>query len=340
LASLFESILAADVGLRLAHRSAGLAHGSAGLAHESLEPQVAVTPLDPSPALSEATGCQVLLKCEHLQPTGSFKVRGSANKIRVLDEAARRAGVITASTGNHGMGVARAGSIAGVPVTVYVGTATAPQKIAAIRSFGAEVVTIDGPPIEAELEARRQAGLQGKTYISPYNDLDVVAGQGTIGVELARQAPELAAVFVSVGGGGLISGIGTALKQLSPGTHVIGVWPENSPCMLEALRMGSIVDTVEYPTLSDATAGAVEEGSVTFPICSQVIDERMTVSEAEIAAAMRTVAQSDRWIIEGAAGVAVAGLLKGCSAYRGRQVAAVICGRNIALDKFLHAIEG
>ena len=300
---------------------------------------MAVTPLELSQALSASCGCQVLLKCEHLQPTGSFKVRGSANKIRVLDEAARRAGVITASTGNHGLGVARAGALAGVRVTVYVGTGTMPQKIAAIRALGGEVVAIDGPPIEAELEARRQGQLQGKPYISPYNDLDVVAGQGTIGVELARQAPELAAVFVSVGGGGLISGIGTALKQLSRGTRVVGVWPENSPCMLEALRTGAIVDVVEYPTLSDATAGAVEAGSVTFPICSQVIDERITVTEPEIAAAMRAVAQADRWIIEGAAGVAVAGLLKSAPVFRGRQVAAVICGRNIALDKFLHAIN-
>ena len=320
MATLYERIQQADVGIRAAG--------------------VAVTPLEPSLALSASTGCRVLLKCEHLQPTGSFKVRGSANKIRVLDEAARRAGVVTASTGNHGLGVARAGALAGVAVTVYVGTGTMPQKIAAIRAFGAEVVALDGPPIEAELEARRQGQLQGKTYISPYNDLDVVAGQGTIGVELARQAPELAAVFVSVGGGGLISGIGTALKQLSPRTRIVGVWPESSPCMLEALRAGAIVDTVEYPTLSDATAGAVEAGSVTFPICGRVIDVRMTVTESEISAAMRAVAQADRWIIEGAAGVAVAGLLKSApAAYRGREVAAVICGRNIALDKFLHAIE-
>jgi threonine dehydratase len=320
LASLFDNILEADVGIRT---------------------QVSETPLELSVSLSATTGCQVLLKCEHLQPTGSFKVRGSANKIRVLSETARRAGVITASTGNHGLGVARAGSLAGVAVTVYVGTTAAPAKIAAIRTFGADVITIDGPPIAAELEARRQGQLQGKTYISPYNDLDVVAGQGTIGVELARQAPQLAAVFVSVGGGGLIGGVGTALKQLSPATHIIGVWPENSPCMLEALRAGAIVDTVEYPTLSDGTAGAVEPGAVTFPLCGQVIDEYITVTEAEIAAAMRTVAETDRWIIEGAAGVAVAGLLKsGPRAYRGRQVAAVLCGRNIALDKFLHAVEG
>jgi threonine dehydratase len=235
--------------------------------------------------------------------------------------------------------VARAGALAGVAVTVYVGSATAPQKMAAIRALGAQLVVIDGPPIDAELAARRQAEVQGKTYISPYNDLDVVAGQGTIGVEMARQAPELGAVFVSVGGGGLISGIGTALKHLSPHTRIIGVWPENSPCMLEALEAGAIVDTVEQPTLSDATAGAVEAGSVTFPICRDVIDETLTVTEAEIASAMRTIARTDRWMIEGAAGVAVAGLIKAAAAWQGRKVAAVVCGRNIALDKFLHAIS-
>ncbi len=318
MSALFEHILQADVGIR---------------------PQVAVTPLDFSPGLSAATGCEVLLKCEHLQPTGSFKVRGSANKIRVLSEAARRAGVITASTGNHGLGVARAGARAGVAVTVYVGTSTQPQKIAAIRALGGTVVTIDGPPLEAELQARQQAELQGKTYISPYNDLDVVAGQGTIGVELARQEPGLAAVFVSVGGGGLISGIGTALERLSPATRVIGVWPENSPCMLAALKAGAIVDTVEYPTLSDATAGAVELGAVTLPICKEVIDATLTVSEAEIRAAMRSVAQMDRWMIEGAAGVAVAGLLNSAAEFAGKKVAAVICGRNISLDKFLLAVQ-
>jgi threonine dehydratase len=312
--TLFARILQADVGIR---------------------PQVPVTPLESSAAMSAAAGCAVLLKCEHVQPTGSFKVRGAANRIRVLGDAARRAGVITASTGNHGQGVARAGALAGVAVTVYCASSATPEKIAAIRSLGAEVVIVDGPPIDAELEARRQAELQGKTYISPYNDLDVIAGQGTIGIELARQEPQLSAVFVAVGGGGLISGIGTALKQLSPQTRIVGVWPENSPCMLEALKTGAISECVEYPTLSDATAGAVEPGSVTFPICRDVIDDTLTVTELEIAAAIRSVAQTERWMIEGAAGVAVAGLLKCAAAYQGRKVAAVVCGRNIALDKFL-----
>jgi threonine dehydratase len=317
MATLFDRVLEADDGIR---------------------PQVPQTPLDVSPALSAAFGCEILLKGEHLQPTGSFKVRGAANKIRVLGESARRAGVTTASTGNHGQGVARAGALANVAVTVYVGASAAAQKVAAIRALGAAVVVVDGPPINAELEARRQAQLQGKTYVSPYNDLDVVAGQGTIGVELARQAPDLDAVFMSVGGGGLISGIGTALKRLSPRTRVIGVWPENSPCMLAAIKAGAIVDTVEYPTLSDATAGAVEEGSVTFPICREVIDATLTVTEVEIADAMRMVARADHWIVEGAAGVAVAGMFKSAAAYPKRKIAAILCGRNITLEKYLSAV--
>jgi threonine dehydratase len=145
-------------------------------------------------------------------------------------------------------------------------------------------------------------------------------------------------VYVAVGGGGLISGVGTALKRLNPRARIIGVWPENSPCMLEALKAGAIVEAVEYPTLSDATAGAVEAGSVTFPLCSAVIDASITVTESEIASAMRTIAQTDRWMIEGAAGVAVAGLLKSAHAWPGRKVAAIVCGRNIALEKFLHAV--
>jgi threonine dehydratase len=307
-------------------------------ADRAVRPQVEVTPLDPSPSLSARLGCTVLLKCDHLQPTGSFKIRGATNKVRALDAAQRRAGVLTASTGNHGLAVARAGKLAGVAVKVYVSNTAAPSKLAAIRDLGAELEILDGPPIVAELAARKAAGEEGKTYISPYNDLTVVAGQGTLGVELSRQAPELDAVFIATGGGGLISGVGTALKALSPKTRVVSVWPENSACMLGALEAGAIVDIEERPTLSDATAGAVEQGAVTFPICQQVIDETATVTEGEIAAAMRLVAESDHWMVEGAAGVALAGLVKRAEAYRDKTVAVVLCGRNIALDRYLEAV--
>jgi threonine dehydratase len=308
-------------------------------AHAALRPQVPVSPLQLSGPLSRTLGCSVLLKNEHLQPTGSFKIRGATNKIRILGDEARHKGVITASSGNHGQAVALAGSKTGVPVTVYVAATASPTKMAAIRALGAELVVVDGPPIKAELLARCHAEEQGKVYISPYNDLDVVAGQGTMGMELVEQAPDLDAVFISVGGGGLMSGVGTALKNLSPRTRVVGVWPENSPCMLRAIQAGEIVDVEEQDTLSDGTAGAVEPGSVTFPLCREVIDETVTVTEAEIGRAMRMLADAEHWIVEGAAGVALAGLVKRVEAFRGQKVAVVLCGRNIALDKFLHAIE-
>lgn len=309
------------------------------LAHAAIRPQVSVTPLDRSHALSVAVGCDVWLKCEHLQPTGSFKVRGATNKIHGLAKNALRAGVVTASSGNHGLAVARAGALAGAPVTVCVSASAARTKLDAILAMGAELVVLDGPAIEAELYARRRAVEEGKVYISPYNDLDVIAGQGTVGFELFEQAPDLDAVFVAVGGGGLIAGIGTALKTLRPQTRIVGVWPENSPCMLRAIEAGAIVDVEERPTLSDGTAGAVEPGSVTLPICQEVIDETVTVSEAEIASAMRRLAETDHWIVEGSAGVALAGLIKRSAAYKRSKVAVVLCGRNVSLERFLEAIN-
>jgi threonine dehydratase len=305
----------------------------------AVRPQVPVSPLQLSRPLSTDLGCSVLLKNEHLQPTGSFKIRGATNKIRILGTAAQRTGVTTASSGNHGQAVALAGSRAGIPVTVYVAAAASRPKVDAIRALGAELVIVDGPPLEAELLARRQAAAQGKVYISPYNDLDVIAGQGTLGMELVEQAPDLDAVFISVGGGGLISGVGTVLKALNPRIRVVGVWPENSPCMLKAMQAGRIVDVEERQTLSDGTAGAVEPGSVTLALCRDVIDETVTVSEAEIGRAMRMIADAEHWIVEGAAGVALAGLVKRAESFRGQKVAVVLCGRNIALEKFLYAIE-
>jgi threonine dehydratase len=308
-------------------------------AHVAVRPQVPVSPLQLSRPLSTDLGCSVLLKNEHLQPTGSFKIRGATNKIRILGTAAQRTGVTTASSGNHGQAVALAGSRAGIPVTVYVAAAASRPKVDAIRALGAELVIVDGPPLEAELLARRQAAAQGKVYISPYNDLDVIAGQGTLGMELVEQAPDLDAVFISVGGGGLISGVGTALKALNPRIRVVGVWPENSPCMLKAMQAGRIVDVEEQETLSDGTAGAVEPGSVTLALCRDVIDETVTVGEAQIGRAMRMIADAEHWIVEGAAGVALAGLVKRAESFRGQKVAVVLCGRNIALEKFLYAIE-
>jgi threonine dehydratase len=223
-------------------------------------------------------------------------------------------------------------------VTVYVSNTASPSKMTGIRALGAELVVVDGPALDAELAARRRAESEGLTYISPYNDLDVVAGQGTLGVELLEQEPGLDAVFIAVGAGGLIGGAGTAIKSVNPRVKVVGVWPEASPCMLRALEAGEIIPVEEYETLSDGTAGAIEPGSVTFPICQSVIDETVEVSEAEIAAAMRQLADKEHLMVEGAAGAALAGLVRSAKAYEGKTVAVVLCGRNIGLDTFLGAI--
>jgi threonine dehydratase len=307
-------------------------------ASTAVYPQVAVTPLEPSALLSAELGCEVLLKYEHMQRTGSFKFRGATNKVRLLNAQQRHAGVLTASTGNHGMAVARAGALAGVPVRVFVSNTAAETKLAGIRALGAELVLVDGTHLDAELAARRKAEESGLVYISPYNDLDVMAGQGTLGVELIKQEPALDAVFVAVGAGGLIGGVGTALKALDPRVRVVGVWPEASPCLLRALEAGKIIPVEEHETLSDGTMGAIEPGSVTFPVCQSVIDERVVVSEAEIANAMFQLAQDEHLMVEGAAGVALAGLVKQAPAYRGRKVAVVLCGRNIAPKSFVAAI--
>ncbi|WP_133646558.1 threonine/serine dehydratase [Paraburkholderia flava] len=308
-------------------------------AHRAIRPQVAVTPLTHSPLLSAETGCDVFLKCEHLQHTGSFKFRGATNKLRLLDPEQRRNGVATVSTGNHGQGVALAGKLAGVPVTVYAAVTAAPVKLDAIRALGATVVTIDASTLEVELEAARRAARDGLPFISPYNDGDVIAGQGTVGLELAEQHPGLAAVFASVGGGGLISGIGTALEQASPTTDVIGCWPANATTLYRCIQAGKVIEVEESDTISDGTAGGVEPDAITLPIAQRVIDRSVLVSEEEIKSAMKRLAQTDRWMVEGAAGVALASLLQIAPTYRGKAVAVVLCGRNIMLDKFVAAVQ-
>ncbi|ONG46377.1 serine/threonine dehydratase [Pseudoroseomonas deserti] len=298
-----------------------------------------VTPLLPSPGLSALLGAEVLLKAEHLQTTGSFKYRGAANAIRLLDGPRRARGVVTASTGNHGQAVALAGRRAGVPVTVFVAQDASPAKLAAIRGHGAELRLLEGDSLAAELAARAEAGASGRVFLSPYNDLDVVAGQGSLGLELLQQAPDLDAVFVAVGGGGLVGGIGTALKAHGAKAAVVGCWPEASPCLLRALEAGQIHAVAEQETLSDGTAGNLEPGAVTLEICARVIDRRVTVSEAAMRRALWLLAEHDRWMVEGAAGVALAGLLTLAEEMRGRRVAVVLCGRNITAAKYLAALN-
>jgi threonine dehydratase len=300
---------------------------------------VVATPLIYSHFLSEHSGCNVYLKCENLQTTGSFKIRGATSAILNLSNSDKRKGVITASSGNHGAAAATAAKAQGIAVSIYVPTSISSVKEKKITDHGARLIKIEGAGENAEHEAVSAAREEGLTYVSPYNHADVVAGQGTITEELLKDLPELDAVFVSVGGGGLISGIGSGLKVRKPQVEVIGCWPENAPCMLECMRAGKIFDVDETDTLSDATAGGLEEGTLTLPLCQEVISATVTVPEYDIAQAIKLVYEHHGYIIEGAAGVALAGLLKNPERYSGKNVVIVLCGQNISPEKFDFALS-
>lgn len=312
-------------------------------AAERLKPHVRQTPLEHSLAFSQLTGMEVWLKLENLQHTGSFKARGAMNKLLSLSPGQLAAGVVTASSGNHGAGVAWGLSRLGARGLVFVPENAAQAKLDYIRRYGVEVRKHGVSGDDTELFARAYAEHNGMVYISPYNDLEVVAGQGTVGVEIAgqlgmaqeaggpSQLPELN-VFVTVGGGGLISGVAAYLKSVSPRVRVIGCQPENDAVMMASVGAGRIVQIDALPTLSDGSAGGLEPGAITFDLCRSLVDEWVTVSEEEISGAMRRFIGSEFILLEGAAGVALAALTKAAVRYPAQQAVAVICGGKISLD--------
>lgn len=299
-------------------------------AAQRIQSFVTETPLEPVPELVPGGGAQLFFKLENLQQTGSFKLRGASNKILSLNPGQAGRGVIAASNGNHGLGVAAASQRTGIAAEVYVSSHVSSVKARRIEEYGARIQRSGDGPLDAELAARNAAAQQGKVFISPYNDAEVMAGQGTIAVELQRQLEHMDAIFVAVGGGGLIGGIGAYIKLVSPRTQIIGCWPENSPVLYESMRAGKIIEVPERPTLSESTAGGLEPGAVTLEICRNVIDRPVMVSEEEILAAMKRVRAARGWLIEGAAGVAVAAFLKHAHEYAGKNVVAVICGGNLS----------
>ena len=304
------------------------------LAAESrIRPYVRETPLERSHHLSQAGNGNVFLKLENLQHTGSFKLRGATNKVLSLSPAELKGGVVAASTGNHGMAVSWAASRQRAAATVYMANGVAPEKVELIRSYGGQPLFHGVNPVDAEYKAREVANATARPFISPYNDAQVVAGQGSIGVELHRQHPQLDSVFIAVGGGGLISGIGSYLKSVNPRIRIVACWPENSHAMYDCMQAGRVVDVPEEPTISDSTAGGVEQGALTLELCRSLIDDCVLVSEQEIYAAMRLVMDKERWLVEGAGAVPVAAYLKRKTDYAGKNVALVICGRNIPLTR-------
>jgi threonine dehydratase len=291
---------------------------------------VTETPVESVPELLPAQRANLFFKLENLQQTGSFKLRGASNKILSLSPDQAACGVIAASNGNHGLGVAAAARRTGIAAEVYVSSHVSPAKARRIEEYGARIHRAGDDPLDAELAARAAATKEDKTFISPYNDVEVMAGQGTIAVELLRQLPRIDAIFVAVGGGGLVGGIGAYMKHVSPQTEIVGCWPENSRVLYESMQAGRIVDVPEQPTLSESTAGGLEPGSVTLEICRSAIDRSVMVAEGEILSVMQRVRAARGWLIEGAAAVAVAAFLKHAHEYDGKTVVAIICGGNLS----------
>ncbi len=301
-------------------------------ADKRIRPHIRRTILDHSPYYSARSGADVYFKCENLQHTGSFKARGALNKILSLSIAEREKGIVTASTGNHGAACAFAMQQAGGQAIVFVPNTADPAKLEAIRQLGAEIHTFGSDSVEAEAYARSFAAEQGMAYVPPYNDPYVIGGQGTIAVEFLEQLPQLDAVFVSVGGGGLIGGIAAYLKSVRPDVQVFGCSPQNSQVMALSVQAGKLLDLPSLPTLSDGTAGGVEAGSITFPLCRDYVDQYIAVSEKEIAASLREFIGAQHMLIEGSAAVAIAGFQKTAGQLQGARVVILLCGANISLE--------
>jgi len=302
------------------------------LAANRIASYIRETPLDYSPYFSELTGANVYLKLENLQHTGSFKLRGAFNKLLSLSEEDREAGGVAASSGNHGAAIAYAMKKLGVAGTIFVPEQTSPTKVDAIKRAGGDVRFFGTDGLDTETHAREYAEQHGMVYLSPYNDPDVIAGQGTCGVEIAQQLSNTDAIFIAVGGGGLISGVGSFLKSVNPSLTVVSCQPAASAVMTESVKAGKILDLPSDPTLSDGTAGGIEANAITFDICREVTDEFVVVSEEQIAEAMRGFIDSHHMLPEGAAGVAIAGLLASGDKYKGKNVVVIVCGGNVSRE--------
>jgi threonine dehydratase len=304
-----------------------------------IAPHVKRTPLLHSEPLSERHGADILIKSEHLQLTGSFKVRGSANFVHSLPKEEADLGVVTASSGNHGIGVSTAAASRGIAATIFLPSSASRSKVDQIRRLGAEIVTVDSTDSnDAENAARDYAIERNVPYVSPYNHPLIIAGQGTIGKEVLEDGGHIDAVVVAVGGGGLISGIATWIKTYSPGTRIIAASALNDRAMAASIEAGAIITPHFEPTFSDGTAGGLEQDSMTFAICRELVDQWVDVTEADIASAVTNMIDDHHQLVEGSAGVAIAAATAHALQAPGSRIVAVSCGANVSADALARMI--
>ena len=299
-------------------------------AQRRIAPFIQPTPLVRSANLSAQTGADVWLKLENRQPTGSFKVRGAVNKIGLLTPEEKARGIVTGSAGNHGLGVAFAAqSRADVAADIFV-TANAPRaKVDKLRGFEV-TLHLEGDTYEATHQAAEAFAREtGATYVQAYDDLDVIAGQGTTGLEILSDLPGTDLILVPIGGGGLIAGIATAAKALNPGCQVIGLQPEASPAALLSLRDGIPYDPYEHePTIADGLAGGF--GAMPFYVARTLIDQVLLASEVELRRAVFTLLDREQMVVEPSGAIAITPLLNGALDVEGKTVVCVLSGGNLA----------
>jgi threonine dehydratase len=302
------------------------------------------TPLETSPDLAAESGAsEVRLKLEMLQPTGSFKTRGAHNKVALIAAQQPDAALVTASSGNHGIAVATAAARHGMRLTVLVGASVSPAKLERLRALESDacVVEIFGRDSDdAEAEARRRDTERIAVYVPPYHDPDVIAGQGTIAVEILEEWPGCDALVVPIGGGGLISGIGLWAKAVKPGLRLVGVQPSASPPMYAYLESGSTKPMPIAPTLADGVAGNIERDSITWKMCRQLVDMVVLVDEEQIADAMRWAIEVHHLVVEGSGALGIAAMRAQLGGLAGCRAAVVLTGRNASLDTVASILAG
>jgi threonine dehydratase len=309
-------------------------------AYTGIAGKIRRTPLVDSTALSDITGVPVKLKLEHQQITGSFKLRGASNAISQLTKAQRQRGVVGVSTGNHGRGLAYAAREAGVRCIICMSTLVPKNKIEGIRSEGAEVCIVGTSQDDAQVEVDRLVAEEGMTMLPPFDHKDIIAGQGTLGLEILQQLPEVKTALVQVSGGGLISGVALALKKTRPDIRVIGVSMQRGAAMYECLQAGKPMLVEEQATLADSLGGGIGvDNQYTFKMVRELVDDFVLVSEVEIAEAIRHAYWQERQIIEGSGAVGIAALLSGRVVAEGPTVV-LLSGGNIDMALHQRIISG
>jgi threonine dehydratase len=297
-------------------------------AKKRIEHLIRKTPLEYSQTLSDLIGSEVWLKLENYQVTGSFKIRGAANSLLLLNPEQRQKGVVASSAGNHALGLGYIGKKLGIKVKIYLPENTPSVKILALKHIGVELVIEGDEYIEAERNALKDSKYSGRVFVSPYNNWSVIAGQATIGLEMLEDNPELDTIIVPVGGGGLVSGVGSVWKQAT-NAKIYGVQSIASPVMYESSKVGKIIEIPLQESIAEGLHGGIEPGSITLEICKKCIDEYILVKETSIIDAMKFMLIKQHHILEGAGAVGVAALMEQSTKFKDKKVGVILSGSNI-----------